>query len=370
MATIRERNGKFCVIYYQYGSDGKRHQKWETYKTRAEAVRRKREIEYKTDNGTLFIPKCITLNELLEEYVNLYGKDRWALSTYDRNVGLIHNYISPVIGDTKLTEINTRFLERFYRKLQGMRPAEGERGKRVKDGELIGASVIRDIHKLLRNCFEQAVKWEMIEKNPAINAIVEKSHGMRMVKCEKRIAAIQEKFGAPLTREELEGLRGSNPSKPQFGELLAEHGLADSQEEGIKLVDGLGVTSDSLGPKEAIEGIIEAGGVPVLAHPPTGKGSNDGIYRPFIRGEELESRIRRLTEYGLQGVEAIYSAFDKDLMDEVICIADRYGLYVTAGSDYHGKEEKAGRFIRLGVTGLELFGAPPEGLIRFLDRIC
>ena len=140
MATIRERNGKFCVIYYQYGSDGKRHQKWETYKTRAEAVRRKREIEYKTDNGTLFIPKCITLNELLEEYVNLYGKDRWALSTYDRNVGLIHNYISPVIGDTKLTEINTRFLERFYRKLQGMRPAEGERGKRVKDGELIGAS--------------------------------------------------------------------------------------------------------------------------------------------------------------------------------------------------------------------------------------
>ena len=38
----------------------------------------------------------------------------------------------------------------------------------------MSASTVRDIHKLLRNCFEQAIKWEMLEKNPCIYATVPK----------------------------------------------------------------------------------------------------------------------------------------------------------------------------------------------------
>ena len=34
--------------------------------------------------------------------------------------------------------------------------------------------MIRDAHKILRSCFEQAVKWGLIEKNPAIYATVPK----------------------------------------------------------------------------------------------------------------------------------------------------------------------------------------------------
>ena len=44
------------------------------------------------------------MGELLAEYVALYGKDNWALSTYDGNVSLINNYIPAIIGDVKLTE--------------------------------------------------------------------------------------------------------------------------------------------------------------------------------------------------------------------------------------------------------------------------
>ena len=35
-------------------------------------------------------------------------------------------------------------------------------------------ATIRDIHKLLRNCFQQAVKWELMAKNPVIYATVPK----------------------------------------------------------------------------------------------------------------------------------------------------------------------------------------------------
>lgn len=47
MASIRERKGKFNVIYNYKDDYGKRKQKWETYDTKAEAKKRKREIEYK-----------------------------------------------------------------------------------------------------------------------------------------------------------------------------------------------------------------------------------------------------------------------------------------------------------------------------------
>lgn len=65
----------------------------------------------------MIIPQCKTMEDLLAEYVALYGKDNWALSTYDGNVSLINNYILPIIGDEKLSEINTRFIEKYYQRL-------------------------------------------------------------------------------------------------------------------------------------------------------------------------------------------------------------------------------------------------------------
>jgi hypothetical protein len=42
------------------------------------------------------------------------------------------------------------------------------------DVRTVGRSTIRDIHKILRNCFQQAVKWDLMEKNPALLATVPK----------------------------------------------------------------------------------------------------------------------------------------------------------------------------------------------------
>ena len=173
MASIKQRGDKFCVIYHYNDNDGKRRQKWETYSTKAEAKRRAKEIEYKAEMGLLSVPKCKTLKELLEEYIVLYGRDKWALSTYERNVRLIRNYITPIIGDTKLKDINTRFMETFYQSLLKL-PAVPNLATGKMDNGTVSTSTIRDIHKLLRNAFEQAVKWELMDKNPCIRATVPK----------------------------------------------------------------------------------------------------------------------------------------------------------------------------------------------------
>ena len=67
MASIRERNGKFNVIYSYTNEKGERKQKWEIYETKAEAKRRKKEIEYKQSLGTFVVPKCTRVKELVRE---------------------------------------------------------------------------------------------------------------------------------------------------------------------------------------------------------------------------------------------------------------------------------------------------------------
>ncbi|HJH69114.1 MAG TPA: hypothetical protein OGM06_13120 [Clostridiales bacterium] len=117
MATIICKRNKFNVVYSYYDEAGKRHQKWEAFSTMPEAKQRKSEIEYKQQLGSFTIPTCNTLNELLKEYVSLYGKTKWAINGYSSNTGLIQHYISPKLGELRLKEITPRVLEMFYQGL-------------------------------------------------------------------------------------------------------------------------------------------------------------------------------------------------------------------------------------------------------------
>ena len=79
----------------------------------------------------------------------------------------------------------------------------------------------------------------------------------------------------------------------------------------------------------------------------------------------MEQRLIKLTDFGLRGVEAYYSGMGSALRREMVNFADRFGLYVTAGSDYHGTNKQ----VRLGQTNLENEEDYPAGLIRFLNDV-
>ena len=177
MASIIQKGKSYYVVYSYQGDDGKRKQKWECFKTSAEAKKRQAEVAYKDQNGTLFVPKCRTLDELLDEYINLYGKTKWSLSTYSSNVALIGHYIRPKIGTMKLTDINTRVIERYYQSLLKTEAVPNNELKQKK--MLLTPNTVSDIHKILRSCFNQAVKWDMMTKNPAANAMIPKAESAK-----------------------------------------------------------------------------------------------------------------------------------------------------------------------------------------------
>ena len=172
MASIQKRGKKYCVIYRIYDDEGKAQQKWETYDTEAAAKKRKLEVEYKLSVGTFEVQKCVTVKELLDEYVNLYGREKWSFSTYDGNISTINNYIIPTIGNKKLDQIDNHFIEKYYQELLDMPAVKSSRN--MDESGKITAATVGEIHKILRSCFRQAVKWGIMNKNPATDATVPK----------------------------------------------------------------------------------------------------------------------------------------------------------------------------------------------------
>ena len=78
--------------------------------------------------------------------------------------------------------------------------------------------------------------------------------------------------------------------------------------------------------KEAVEGILEAGGIPILAHP---------LYYRISR-ERLEQLVEKFARLGGLAMEVAYAFYDEEQMAYLASLAARYGLLHSAGSDFHG----------------------------------
>ncbi len=192
-----------------------------------------------------------------------------------------------------------------------------------------------------------------------IRTLTESGRRHRLNKARMRVDFLRAEFGFSFSDEELAWLFAQhNPGKPHIARLMVARGWAGSVSEAIEdYLDRLSCPTEYLRPEEAIARILESGGIPVLAHPVFGSGSQ------LIRGADMDRRVRRLTEYGLSGLEAYYSGFSDGMIAEMLSLAGRYDLCVTAGSDYHG----ANKPIRIGQT--RLGASMPERLERFLAAV-
>jgi len=78
-------------------------------------------------------------------------------------------------------------------------------------------------------------------------------------------------------------------------------------------------------PEEAIEAILDAGGVPILAHP------GCPIYGP-----DFKSYVSKMLSYGVRGIECFHPENNDEITKFCIELCIELDLYITGGSDYHG----------------------------------
>ena len=198
-------------------------------------------------------------------------------------------------------------------------------------------------------------------ETPGIGEVVSKGHALRMKKTRSRLAFLKERFGFEFPEEEIRDLLAQdNPGKPHVAKLMVKYGYAETVRDAItNYINKKEFENVHVSPQDAIDGIVRSGGIPVLAHPSFGDGDD------LITGDELEARVKRLMEFGLAGLEAFYSSFKPLHQNENLALAEKYDLFVTAGSDYHGKNKK----VLIGTTNLEDLADAPDGMERFLETV-
>lgn len=99
MASIIKRKKAYSVVYNYIDENGNTKQKWETWHTHKEALKRKAEIENQQNNGTFLPPNNQKLSDFLYDFCfPLMGQRNGAVSMYDSQTALIANYINPIIG--------------------------------------------------------------------------------------------------------------------------------------------------------------------------------------------------------------------------------------------------------------------------------
>ncbi len=138
-------------------------------------------------------------------------------------------------------------------------------------------------------------------------------------------------LGMPITEAELEAaVPGAVPGRPHIARLMVDKGFVSGTQEAFDLYLKKGAPAYQgrfrLPDKEAIELILGAGGIPVMAHP----------FSLKMEAEDLEAYLQTLKGYGLRGIEAYYSKHTPEQQALYLSLAEKLGLLVTGGSDFHG----------------------------------
>jgi predicted metal-dependent phosphoesterase TrpH len=155
---------------------------------------------------------------------------------------------------------------------------------------------------------------------------------------------------------------GGQVGRPHFAQVLIEKGYVRTFQEAFErfLKKGAPAYVDKVRfkPDEAISFIREAGGIAVLAHPKT-LGAD--------RVSSLETILLGLMEEGLKGIEVLYPEHSPLDVAQFKVLAERHGLLITGGTDYHGIEKEA-LDIGVGRGDMRLPYSLVEGLKGALNR--
>lgn len=139
-------------------------------------------------------------------------------------------------------------------------------------------------------------------------------------------------------------------TRAHFAKYLYEYGYVKSTHEAFERYLGPDapcyVPREKITPVQAVKMTLEAGGIPVLAHPM--------IYK--FGDEKLRELIAMMKNAGLVGIEAMYSTHSEEDEKYVRDLADDMGLLISGGSDFHGNNKPG---IELG-TGCGNLNIPDE----------
>lgn len=219
----------------------------------------------------------------------------------------------------------------------------------VVPGVEISSGVTLEVHML---------GYGMSPDHPVMKAMMEDMRAARVERMERIIENLQ-KMGVPITVEEVEAVAGGAIGRPHIAQVLIAHGLVPDVRTAFREYIGVGakayVERRKMTSEQVIANIRAAGGVPVLAH--------GGLLR--ISEVELNQWIDSMAKKGLMGLECYHNAHTPQMERLLRAAAERNGLLVTGGSDFHGASRPD---VEMG-TGLSRWNDRQACRGRFLQAV-
>lgn len=166
--------------------------------------------------------------------------------------------------------------------------------------------------------------------DPALNASLAQFRERRVARI-KKVLELLKGLGIEIAFEELPKPGNRTVGRPQVADVLRARKIVPTRSQAFKryLAPGAAAYVAPNGPSvaEAIKAIKDAGGKAVLAHP--------GAVAKVLD-------LAAWKDLGLDGIEAFYPSHTGAATREFVSLAARFGLFVTAGTDFHGPGTERG----------------------------
>ena len=145
-----------------------------------------------------------------------------------------------------------------------------------------------------------------------------------------------QKQGFDISLEEVRAEAGGESlGRPHFASILVRKGYFSNPQEAFDkcLKRGRPGYCDRILPlpSAAVDVIHKAGGIVIWAHPMS---HVEADKRTFLKV------LKFLVDKGIDGIEAYYPSFTPEQTEYLISLAEKHGLAVSGGSDFHGDNMK------------------------------
>ena len=159
MTVMRRGNGWSFAVWVRNG-DGTRRQVWRGgFRTKWDATAAERRYLVDVEDGAdgTAEPDGQTVAEFLEEWLVQSAPTRRA-TTSDSYERCVRDHLLPHLGEVRLRELTPERIRNWQTLLL-------QKPRRFRDGPL-SPTTVRYCHRLLRRALQDALRWELIDRNP------------------------------------------------------------------------------------------------------------------------------------------------------------------------------------------------------------
>ncbi|MBQ2872238.1 PHP domain-containing protein [bacterium] len=194
-----------------------------------------------------------------------------------------------------------------------------------------------EINTLYKGFEIHILGYFMDENNSDFQAMLKTQQKARVEQTKAIVSLLNKKAGIAIKFEDIKKLVASGGSigRPHIAKAITVKGGTDNVIEAYsKYINDdspVYVKRNSVSPHEAVEVIYEAGGIPVFAHP--------------FDVDIAEEITKELMHHGLRGLEAYHRKHSPAMVEYFSTLAEKLGLIVTGGSDFHAPNPNNGQII-------------------------